>query len=686
VTLNDVHMTTASDGWAVGSNSEILHYDGGSWSRSNTGTDPNLYFSGVDATDANNAWAVGNAPGGAQGSASVGGGQVTTIAVTNPGSGYYTPPTVTLSSQTGSGATATAVISGGAVTAINVGAPGSGYATPPTVSLSAGTGCIFRTVDGGTNWTEANPAPSVPSWINAIDMVNANTGYAVGSGGAIFKTTNGGTSWSAQSSGTSKILAGVSFVDANNGRAVGGDVVGGRIISTRNGGQTWVIEDSGTTVDLRSVSVHNTGSEFISYATGANSAILRAETNMIRSYYFTWYDNVGGSNWVLMANPVSGSGSLMFDLYIGGAQRSLAGYNNGQVAPGSSITPIYGGVIGGPVRVDSLNGKKAIVSQRILWPKGGSSIEEVLGTDAARLSNHYYWTWYDGTSGFKNWILVANPNGFPVYYRIKIAGTSIWSGSIPAGQNVTPIFPGRIGGPVEVEAWKDSGRSTPADVFASQRVLSNGDTAFNEQVGTPADELSNHYLWTWYDDVGGSNWMLLANPGASPMYYKITVAGQVVAHDNGAPIAPGQKITPRFGITGGPVEVTTWKDAGHSVPMDSIASQRVIWGPSFAETPGYPHSALSSSYHWTWYDNVEPGMTNWVLVANPNATAVTYTIKVAGVARASGTLAPGQRVTPTFPGLRGGPVEVVSTGGPVMASQRVLFNNYFNEVLGTVLD
>lgn len=44
------------------------------------------------------------------------------------------------------------------------------------------------------------------------------------------------------------------------------------------------------------------------------------------------------------------------------------------------------------------------------------------------------------------------------------------------------------------------------------------------------------------------------------------------------------------------------------------------------------------------------------------------------------------KVTPTFPGTMGGPAEVTSTGGTVITSQRVLWNGYFNEVQGTVLN
>jgi FtsP/CotA-like multicopper oxidase with cupredoxin domain len=73
-------------------------------------------------------------PGAAQGIAS--------ITVTNGGSGYTTPPTVTISTPfTGFvTAAATATISGGAVTGITVTTPGSGYLSLPAVTLSGGGG------------------------------------------------------------------------------------------------------------------------------------------------------------------------------------------------------------------------------------------------------------------------------------------------------------------------------------------------------------------------------------------------------------------------------------------------------------------------------------------------------------------------------------------------------------------
>ncbi len=73
-----------------------------------------------------------------------------------------------------------------------------------------------------------------------------------------------------------------------------------------------------------------------------------------------------------------------------------------------------------------------------------------------------------------------------------------------------------------------------------------------------------------------------------------------------------------------------------------------------------------------------------VLVSNQGGAPVTYSVNVAGDPVASGTITAGGSVTPTLPGRMGGPVEVTADG-PIMASQRVLYNGYFNEVLGTSL-
>jgi hypothetical protein len=413
---------------------------------------------------------------------------------------------------------------------------------------------------------------------------------------------------------------------------------------------------------------------------------------------WTWYDNVGGDNWVLLANHPRGDPFLLFDLRINNMMMSLssvAGGSPGYVPKGSTIYNKYEGLVGGPVTavgrgVDGL----PIASQRILWPKSGNSLEEVNGTSITSLDSRLYWTWYDMASpGYKNWILISNPNAYQVNYNIKIAGTVMETGTIPANGRVTPSFPGVIGGPVEVNGFNSIG--DPVYIMGSQRVLSNGDMAFNEQPGQPANGLSDHYVWTWYDQVssGAKNWVLVANPPDAPtqIYYEIWIAGVKVK--NGGPIASGGNETPTFpGTIGGPVEVKSFSDAAHTVAADSIASQRIIWGPSFGEVLGDENSSLDGYYVWTWYDQQSPGARNWVLVANPPGALgdIWYEIWIAGVkVKDGGPIAPGGNETPAFHGTLGGPVVVKSFSNAAhtliadsIASQRVLWNGYFNEVWG----
>jgi hypothetical protein len=74
-------------------------------------------------------------------------GPISGAVITNPGSGYTSPPTVTINGGGGTGATATATISGGMVTGITITNGGTGYApytgapaVPTSISFSGGGG------------------------------------------------------------------------------------------------------------------------------------------------------------------------------------------------------------------------------------------------------------------------------------------------------------------------------------------------------------------------------------------------------------------------------------------------------------------------------------------------------------------------------------------------------------------
>jgi len=106
-----------------------------------------------------------------------------------------------------------------------------------------------------------------------VFFTDANTGTAVGNFGTIVRTTNGGATWTSQTSGTTENLFGVFFTDANTGTAVGASgVIGGTIRRTTNGGATWTSQSSGTPNRLTSVffTDANTGT-----AVGSSGTIRR---------------------------------------------------------------------------------------------------------------------------------------------------------------------------------------------------------------------------------------------------------------------------------------------------------------------------------------------------------------------------------------------------------------------------
>jgi photosystem II stability/assembly factor-like uncharacterized protein len=91
-------------------------------------------------------------------------------------------------------------------------------------------GAVARTTDGGTTWSTSFFAHP----LQAIDIPQISSGFAVGLAGEILHSTDAGITWLDQTSGTSANLNDVSFAsDAMRGIAVGES---GTILWTANGG------------------------------------------------------------------------------------------------------------------------------------------------------------------------------------------------------------------------------------------------------------------------------------------------------------------------------------------------------------------------------------------------------------------------------------------------------------------
>jgi len=108
-----------------------------------------------------------------------------------------------------------------------------------TAYVVGNSGVMYKTTDGGANWNQVTHGTGVTDNLNGVDFPQGqvNAGFVVGAGGVILKTSDAGSTWSTQTSGTLEELYGVSFFNANTGKAVGEN----RVLSTTDSGVTWTI-------------------------------------------------------------------------------------------------------------------------------------------------------------------------------------------------------------------------------------------------------------------------------------------------------------------------------------------------------------------------------------------------------------------------------------------------------------
>jgi len=112
------------------------------------------------------------------------------------------------------------------------------------VVWTAGTnGGVFRTTNGGADWTSVGGGTIGSDGVSAIEPLDANTAFASTSSSTatkIFKTTNGGANWSLVFNQTGGFISGIQMKSALEGYAVGSPV-GGKwtILNTTDAGNTW---------------------------------------------------------------------------------------------------------------------------------------------------------------------------------------------------------------------------------------------------------------------------------------------------------------------------------------------------------------------------------------------------------------------------------------------------------------
>jgi photosystem II stability/assembly factor-like uncharacterized protein len=162
--------------------------------------------------------------------------------------------------------------------------------TATLVGYNSDGGVIYKTIDGGANWTK-QPCGTLFS-LTRVQFINANIGTVVGQYGTILRTSDGGTTWASQSHGVKENLYSAYFLNSNTGTVVGNT---GTIIRTTDGGNNWIEQTAGTTAYnfLNAFFVNANTGTVVGYDGDLYTGVILRTTN-------------GGTNWTLQSSELPG--------------------------------------------------------------------------------------------------------------------------------------------------------------------------------------------------------------------------------------------------------------------------------------------------------------------------------------------------------------------------------------------
>jgi hypothetical protein len=206
-------------------------------------------------------------------------------------------------------------------------------------------------------------------------------------------------------------------------------------------------------------------------------------------------------------------------------------------------------------------------------------------------------------------------------------------------------------------------------------------TSFTEMMALPASQVDTTYWLPWYNNVDLDTQLRIANVSSSPALVTIYIGGEQM----GPPfvLSVGQSIRRSFaGLNTGLVEILSTQNI--------IASERVIYKvnnvpASFSETMAFTNKQLDTTVWLPWYNNVD--LDSQLRLLNLGTATATVHIYVNG-AEVTGSpvmLFAGETKRQSFPGVNGGPVQIVSDQN-IVVSERVIYkvggvNTSFSEIM-----
>lgn len=503
--LNSVWQNTASDIWAVGAGSTILHNNGGLWSIQ--AAVPAGSYNSVWGTSGTDVWAVGN------------GGVVS----------HY------------DGTTWTAGTSG---SARNLNGVWGSVQTNYYAAGNTGTGLHLS----GTTWSTISFGFAVSGNLHAVWGADASHVYMVGDNGQILFFN--GTSWSKLASPTVRALSAIWGTSATNIYAVGAL---GTIIDFD--GVSWTTQVSNTTSQLSGVGGTGAGDVW-AVGSGVTQHFNGTSWNTIAPVAGMLVTSIASaSSYPLWA--VGGGGAL---LVVAGTQFRLSSQAGIDILAvwASSATNVWASSLGTMLHYNGTNWTSAYVSandsMRGIWGTGPTNVYSVGRSGTIAHFDGTSWTsatvnpssppfGYNGIYGSSNsdiWAvgqggLVAHYNGTAWSFPARTGSgnlTGVWGGGSPftyftsASDGTAWRYP--TGGPWTAVTFNPANTQGLFGVFGTSAtdiwVTGNAGTAYVDTTGTfvhptPANGLATNFNGVW-------------NTSTSDVY--LVGAGGTVQHFNGS--------------------------------------------------------------------------------------------------------------------------------------------------------
>jgi hypothetical protein len=209
-------------------------------------------------------------------------------------------------------------------------------------------------------------------------------------------------------------------------------------------------------------------------------------------------------------------------------------------------------------------------------------------------------------------------------------------------------------------------------------VRSGTPTSYSEMIGFPDNNLTTQYWIPWYNNVNMWTQLRFANTSTTTsttvsVYLGATLLGSY-------PLSPSASTRVDYpGVNGGPLQIVS----SGGIPI--IAAERVIYSEgngsfqngthtSYSELMGFPSNQLTTQYWIPWYNNVN--MWTQLRFANTSTTnSTTVSVYLGATLLGSYSLGPSASTRVDYPGVNGGPLKIVSSGGiPIIAAERVIYS------------